>query len=780
MKPLKTIFTNLFKNMTKLVIVESPAKCKKIEGFLGNGYKCIASFGHIRDLANGLKGIDIQNNFKPTYRMLPGKSRYIKPLRAAIKKASEVILATDDDREGEAIAWHLCKAFNLSVTTTKRIIFHEITKSAIQKAINNPTIIDMNKVNAQQARQILDCLVGFTISPILWSNISRKSGLSAGRCQTPALRLIYDNQQDINNAPGRIAYDTTGFFTDKNLEFKLNFHHENEIKMEEFLEKSAEWEHEYTCSKPVAKKKQAPLPFTTSTLQQKASNILHFSPKRTMTTAQKLYEQGYITYMRTDSRTYSKEFISKAKSFIENKWSEDYVNENIFSLSQRKTSKKTKKKKNDNAQEAHEAIRPTKIDKIKLSDNADAGQKRLYELIWSNTVESCMSPAEYNLLSAKITAPEKHSYKFSTELITFPGWLIVRGYEKENPIYDFIDKLSQKIIPYNKIMSKMTLKDLKTHYTEARLVQQMEKVGIGRPSTFSSLVSKIQDRGYVKKGDVKGKHLKCVDFMLEKEELSEEESIRKFGEEKNKLIIEPTGIMVIEFLIKQFDSLFVYPYTKNMEDTLDEIAKGAKLWQSLCQNCYDEMHELASKIKKDNKERIQIDDTHTYMIAKYGPVVKYEKDGETVFKSAKKDLDLDKLKNGEYTLEEILAPKPSFTGKRLGSYKNNDVLLKKGKFGLYIVCGDSKHSLKGVIKKKEDNIKLEDVLDILMGKKSSNPNVLSMLNENFSVRKGKYGPYIFYKTSFMKKPRFLNLKGNDWKSMSNDELIDWCHETYDI
>jgi DNA topoisomerase-1 len=770
--------------MTKLVIVESPAKCKKIEGFLGPGYKCIASFGHIRDLANGLQGIDIKNNFKPSYRMLPGKSRYIKPLRAAIKKADEVILATDDDREGEAIAWHLCDAFNLSVTTTKRIIFHEITKSAVKKAINNPTTVDMNKVNAQQARQILDCLVGFTISPILWANISRKSGLSAGRCQTPALRLIHDNQQDINNAPGRVAYDTTGYFTDKNLEFKLNYHHENE--MDGFLKKSVEWEHVYTCSKPVAKKKQPPLPFTTSTLQQKASNILHFSPKRTMTTAQKLYEQGYITYMRTDSRTYSKEFISTAKKFIEDKWSEDYVNDNIYDLSQRntakkatkKTSKKAKAKTDDNAQEAHEAIRPTKI--IKTTLPTDAGQKRLYELIWSNTVESCMSPAEYNLLSAKITAPEKHSYKFSTELITFPGWLTVRGYEKENVIYDFLGQSPQNtIIPYKKITSKMTLKDLKTHYTEARLVQQMEKVGIGRPSTFSSLVSKIQDRGYVKKGDVKGKQLECVDFMLEGKELSEEESIRKFGEEKNKLIIEPTGIMVIEFLIKQFDPLFVYPYTKNMEDTLDEIAKGAKLWQSLCQSCYDEMRELASKIQKNNKELIQIDDNHIYMIAKYGPVVKYEKDGETVFKSAKKDLDMDKLKNGKYTLEEILAPKPSFTGKRLGSYKNEDVLLKKGKYGLYIVCGDNKYSLKG-IRKNENNIKLEDILDILMGNKSSNPNVLAILNENFSVRKGKYGPYIFYKTSFMKKPRFLNLKGKDWKSMQKGELVEWCQETYGV
>jgi DNA topoisomerase-1 len=766
--------------MTKLVIVESPAKCKKIESYLGTGYKCIASFGHIRDLANGLKGIDVKNNFKPTFRLLPAKGKYIKSLRVAIKKADQIILATDDDREGEAIAWHICKAFNLPVSTTPRIIFHEITKSAIKKAVANPTVIDMNKVNAQQARQILDCLVGFTISPILWANISRKSGLSAGRCQTPALRLIYDNQREINNAPGRIAYDTTGYFTDKNLEFKLNHHHKNEVEMGDFLENSVEFKHIYTCSKPSAKKKQPPLPFTTSALQQKASNILHFSPKRTMTTAQKLYEQGFITYMRTDSRTYSKEFIGKAKKFIEDKWSSKYVNNSIYALSQRYSTKK-KEKKDTNAQEAHEAIRPTEVTRQKLSSNIDPSQQRLYDLIWSNTVESCMSPAEYNLVSAKISAPEKHHYKHSEELITFPGWLIVRGYEQKNPLYKFMLGLKQNmVVDYSKIQSKMTLKDLKTHYTEARLVQQMEKVGIGRPSTFSSLVAKIQDRGYVKKGNVKGKPLKCVDFTLSDETLVEMENTRIFGEEKNKLVIEPTGIIVIEFLIKKFDPLFVYPYTKNMEDTLDEIAKGAQLWHSLCQSCYDEMKNLSGTIKKNNREHIQIDNDHVYMIAKYGPVVKYEKDGETKFKSAKKDLDIEKLKRGEYSLEEIIAPQPSFTGKRLGSYKNQDVLLKKGKYGLYIVCGDNKYSLKGVVRKSEDNIQLEDVLDILLGKKSSNPKVLQIVTESLSIRKGKYGPYIFYKTATMKKPRFLNLKNIEWKSMQKQEILGWCKEEYGI
>ena len=305
--------------MTKLVIVESPAKCRKIEKFLGNGYKCAASFGHIRGFDGGLKAIDIDNHFKPAFRTLPKKAKYIKKLRMLIKKSSEVILATDDDREGEAIAWHLCQVFKLPINTTKRIIFHEITKSAIQHAIGNPTHLNMDKVCAQQARQILDLLVGFKISPILWKHISRnsKSGLSAGRCQTPALRLIYDNQKEIDNSPGKKVYETIGYFTKKNLEFKLNFNYSNEDSMGEFLESSIHFDHIYDVNKPKKISKKPPQPFSTSTLQQKASNELRFSPKQTMTLAQKLYENGYITYMRTDSKTYSKEFIIAAKLYIE-------------------------------------------------------------------------------------------------------------------------------------------------------------------------------------------------------------------------------------------------------------------------------------------------------------------------------------------------------------------------------------------------------------------------------------------------------------------------------
>jgi len=766
--------------MTKLVIVESPAKCKKIEKFLGDGYKCAASFGHICDLDGGLKAIAITDNFKPTFRTLPKKAKYIRNLRALIKKSSEVILATDDDREGEAIAWHLCQVFKLPINTTKRIIFHEITKTAVQRAINNPTHINMDKVRAQQARQILDIIVGFTISPILWKHISRnsKAGLSAGRCQTPALRLIYDNQKDIDESPGRKAYDTTGYFTKKNLEFKLNFNYSVEEDMEVFLEESGDFDHQYNISEPKKVDKKQPLPFTTSTLQQKASNELQFSPKQTMSLAQKLYENGYITYMRTDSKKYSKEFILKATSFIKKTYGNKYISSNINQLAVGCSTKS--KKNNNNAQEAHEAIRPTDIEKNQLPVTIDSRAKRLYQLILRNTLESCMSLAQYLTISATITAPQKHLYRYTAEQVAFPGWKIVGGYEKENAIYHFLLKIKkQSILSYKKIYSKLVLKDLKTHYTEARLVQQLEKAGIGRPSTFSNLIAKIQDRQYVMKTNISGKTLTCLDFQLIENELEEIEISRTFGAEKNKLVIQPIGIIVLEFLIKNFNSLFIYEYTKKMEDDLDFISKGQKIWHSLCETCYTEIKNLSNKIQSAHRETISIDEYHTYMIAKYGPVIKCEKEGVTTWKKIKKGIELEKLRKGEYKLEDIVEKGTSFGGRSLGSFKNQEVILKKGKYGLYINWNGKNYSV-SFLKKGESYVQLEDVLDILLGKKSGNPKVLKIITEHISVRKGKYGPYIFYKTDSMKKPRFMKLKDIDWDTLSTASILTWIRNEYGI
>ena len=566
--------------MTKLVIVESPAKCRKIESYLGKGYKCVASFGHIRQLGgpkDGLKCIDFNNNFKPSFVLLGNKKKYLSNLTNNIKKASEVILATDDDREGEAIAWHICKVFKLSVENTKRIIFHEVTKPAIQNAMANPVRLDMNKVYAQQSRQILDKIVGFKLSPMLYNYISKKpkNGLSAGRCQTPALRIVFDNQVEIDESPGKKVYDTVGVFTEKNLPFKLNHNHNTEDKISKFLEDSVNHDHVYSISKVrEGVEKKPPTPFTTSTLQQKASNCFGYSPKRTMRLAQTLYENGYITYMRTDSKKYSKEFIAIAKKFIMSNYGKNYVNKSINKLANNAKQTKTEKKA-PLAQEAHEAIRPTKID-TKTVNHLPNPEQKLYKLIWENTIESCMAPAIYSSITANITAPDKYKYKYSVEIAIFLGWQAICGALTHEPeIYKFLNEIKKgTIMEYKKIESKVSLKELKTHFTEARLVQMLEKKGIGRPSTFSSLISKIQDRDYVKKQDVEGKEINCTDFELIGSEITENETKRVFGNEKNKLVLQPLGKIVIEYLIKNFDNLFVYDYTKSMEDTLDLISKG--------------------------------------------------------------------------------------------------------------------------------------------------------------------------------------------------------------
>ena len=761
----------------KLLICESPAKTDKIAKYAGNGYKCVASFGHIRQIENGLKSIDYNNNFSVKFCAIPSKSKYISQLRKHIKNANEVILATDDDREGEAIAWHICKMFGLNLNTTKRIIFHEITKPAIQNAINNPTIVNMNTVNAQLARQVLDLLVGYTISPILWKQISRKSqtSLSAGRCQTPALRLVYDQQQEINKSPGRKVYNTEGKFLGE--KYTLNHNHTNEDEMGDFLEESAEFEHKYSVSKPKNSTKMAPKPFTTSTLQQKASNEFGYSPKITMRLAQTLYEGGHITYMRTDSVKYCKEFTDKASGFITEKYGEDYVSPYINSITigkeaEEKKKKKSKKKKNDNnAQEAHESIRPTKIDVENLVEKGKitAKEAKLYYLIWRNTVESCMAPAKYLSITAKITAPEKHLYKHSEEQVVFPGWKAVAGYEETNNIYHTLLKIKKNtLVEYEEIISKVTLKDLKKNYTEARLVQMLEKKGIGRPSTFSSLISKIQDRNYVKKQNVEGKKIKCVDFKLVGDELEENESERVFGNEKNKLVITPIGIMVYEFLGKHFDDLFNYDYTKNMEDDLDKISKGEKIWHTLCEECNNQIKTLAKEIQGEEKLTIKIDEKHTYMIGRYGPVIAYKENDKLKFKSVKKDIDIEKLKRGEYKLKDIV--QTAYKKNVLGRYKNEEVVLKNGKYGMYVTVGGKNISVK--TDKVEEEITLEDVIPFLSAPRQSNSSILKQLNENISIRKGKYGPYVFYKTDKMKKPRFVNMKG---KSI-DDISISWVME----
>lgn len=835
---------------TTLVIVESPAKCNKIESYLGPGYKCIATFGHFRTL-DGLKSINM-DNFKLKFSCMEEKSKQISRIKSEIESCmGNVIIATDDDREGEAIGWHVCDMFKLPVETTPRIIFHEITKTAIERAVSTPGTLNMNLVYAQFARQILDLLVGYHISPQLWTHIasSVKNSLSAGRCQTPALRLVYDNQKDIDASPGKMVYNTVGYFTKLNLPFTLSRQYDTPKDVEEFLEESVNHDHIYTLLSPKKTSKAPPCPFTTSALQQKASSEYNYSPSETMSICQKLYESSFITYMRTDSKTYSPEFIESAKRHISEKWSDKYINPNIQYLAlgfssggdgantdkQTKTSKTSKtgkagkpSKGSDDtsvkAQEAHEAIRPTNISTLKIPDTFTAREQKLYKLIWTNAVESCMSHATGVTITACLTAPKSNEYKYTTEIIEFPGWKAVDGYEKENPNYNYLQNIKKNcIIPYNKIKATVTMNELKSHYTEAGLIKILEEKGIGRPSTFSSLIEKIQKRGYVEKSDVFGKKVKCTDFELLPDELLEMPTEREFGNEKNKLVIQPLGSIVMEFIVQHFNTLFEYNFTKKMEDDLDKIAKGDILYTETCMFCLDNVKQLTGALKDKNiqKDTVSIGENHVYMVGSKGPVIKHttvDEDGKKKieYKSVKKDIDVAKLKRGEYELSDIIDEKGSIDmgGIKLGIYDSNEIILKRGKYGLYFVWGEQKKSLSGFFPKNKNpsTIAYHDIVKIIETSKTQiqsheeNMNgvpdddegsggcgggggskllvkgMVRKITDDISIRNGKYGDYIFYKTHEMKNPTFLKLKGftGDYKTCSIFHILEWIQKTYKI
>ena len=789
-----------YSTTTTLVIVESPAKCKKIEEYLGPGYKCLASYGHLQELSS-LKNIDIENNFKPTYTVIDNtiKKKQIEILRKEIKNAKEVILASDGDREGEKIGYSIIELFKLPLTT-KRITFNEITESALQSAVQHPKTINMDIVHAQQARQILDILVGFKVSPMLWKFITknRENSLSAGRCQTPALRLIYDNDNDIKCCEERKVYNTTGYFTNSNIAFDLSPQgkHESEDEITDFLDGCADFSHIYNCSQPVKVYKKPPEPFTTSRIQQVASNELHYAPKETMRICQLLYEGGYITYMRTDSKTYSAEFLDTVKEYIVRTYAqgEKYVSEiidNMVTGSVKEPEKKKKTKKVDKPppQEAHEAIRPTNISLCELPEGMDSKERRMYKLIWENTLESCMTSASFYSVTANISSFQDMKFVYTSELIDFPGWKIVsKKYSTENKEYQYLQQIKQNsVIPYKKICSRVSIKGSKQHYTEARLVQLLEEKGIGRPSTFSSLVDKIQERGYVKKEDIKGKEIICKDYELENDEICEIETKREFGNEKGKLVLQPLGRVVMEFLEKHFDDLFNYNYTSLMEDALDKIAKGEYIWQELCNKCNKEIDTLVDGLKDETKIEIKIDENNTYMIGKYGPVIKCveEVDGkeEIKFKPIKKDVDTKLLEKGAFTAEDIIdTNKTAKSQYILGQHNGKDVILRKGKFGLYISWGENSKTLKELGNRPIENITFDEVRKYL----DEGSNMIREISAHLSIRKGPKGDYIFYKTSRMKKPEFKDIKAfvsetsEDYKICDITILKSWLSEKYNI
>jgi DNA topoisomerase-1 len=743
----------------------------------------------LRELKS-LENIDINNNFKVTYENIDTalKQKQIKLLRSEINIAYEVIIATDNDREGEAIGWHICELFNLSVVNTKRIIFQEITEEAIQHAIKNPTTLNLNIINSQQTRQILDLLVGFKITPLLWKFITNKSknSLSAGRCQSPALKIIYDNYNEIINNPGKKVYNTTGYFTNLCIPFELNKRFELEDDVIDFLDASIHFNHIFTCELPPKQLfREPPEPLITSKLQQMASSVLNISPKETMTICQGLYEDGLITYMRTDSKKYSNCFIEKTRSYILQNYDEKYISSLITGIVDTRVVEETTQVK-----EAHEAIRPTNICLQELTKDYNPKEKKMYKLIWENALESCMSAASVLSLNSTITASHNLNYSYKCEHVIFPGWLVVKKkYKPENPIYNYLLKLKQQhVIHYRKITSNITLIDTKSHYSEAALVQTLEEKGIGRPSTFSMLIDKIQERGYVIKEDVKGKQIVCKDYELEDESITEIEHNKEFGNERNKLIIQPMGVIVMQFLETHFNDLFNYNYTREMEDKLDKIALGEKMSTEMCKKCYDEINQLIHKLSGYKKQEYKIDDTHIYTIGQHGPVIKCIDNGNksVTFKSINPDIDITKIETGEYSLEELVDNSKTkiISSSNLGKHEGKDLIIKNGKFGLYLIFGDQNISLKSLGNRPPENITMDDIKHLLNNTGQLNPDVIRQVSEHISIRRGKPGKdnYILFKTPKMKKPSFFSIKDFNENIVDCDivNLQSWIKVKYNI
>ena len=787
-----------------LLIVESSSKCGKIESYLGDNYKCIACNGHMR-MIGGLKSIDVKRDYAITFDIDPEKKAHVDKMRGIIAgyPKENVILASDHDREGEAIAWHICDIFDLPVATTRRIIFHEITKPALLAAVANPRLIDMNMVRAQQARQVLDMLVGFKISPLLWKHVcsgNQSGSLSAGRCQTPALRLVYENEMEAKKsaADRGLKHRVQAAFFSQNYLFELNKELNSYEEIETFLEKSKIHKHELSIGKMRESVRSPPKPFNTAALLQAASNAFGMGSKDVMACCQTLYQLGHITYMRTDSRKYSPVFTEIAAKYIEEKWTKKHVNVELMNTSTETTSS-----------EAHEAIRVTNIAMHEIV----LGQEKLekvYVMIWRNTIQSCMSAATFNCLPLEITAPTISAisaisaipaisegnqvlvYKHTIETPKFGGFLDIiksdnkaaKEIEQNNLFFSEtilrLQYMKDKTMPYNYIKTVVGFTNRHSRYTEASLIDQLDEIGIGRPSTFSMLADIIQTRNYVEKTDVKGEEIECREYVL-KEGTTTTTSIKKMmGAEHKKLVINPMGITVTEFLLKHFSEFFSYDYTKNMEMRLDLVADGKELGHKLCEECDRELDKLIKKLDGLEKKSYPIGEDHLLIYGKNGMLLKHKsdktEDGKPVFKSVKKGLkiDMEKLERGEYLLEDLAESEDRI----LGIHEDAPVYLKTGKFGPYLEHKDVKVGLKKLTAIET----IEDAIKLLNESSTQSEAILRELTPDLSIRKGKFGPYIFHKTKAMEKPRFYDLRNFEqgFGKCEKSDLIKWIEETHHI
>ncbi|SNS15359.1 DNA topoisomerase I [Belliella buryatensis] len=737
-----------------LVIVESPAKAKTIEGYLGKDFKVASSYGHVRDLPKGDKAIDIQNRFKPTYEVTPDKKEVIKQLKSLVKNAETVYLASDDDREGEAISWHLKEVLNLKDENTKRIVFREITKNAITKAIDNPRTIDYDLVNAQQARRILDRLVGFELSPILWKKI--KAGLSAGRVQSVAVRLIVEREREIEKFKSKSAYKITAIFDveGKSLSAELPKKFDTQQEAEEFLKQclGAEFNIQNLEKKPG--KKTPAAPFTTSTLQQEASRKLSFSVAQTMSVAQKLYEAGKITYMRTDSTNLSEDAMAAAKNEISSAYGPEYHKARKYTT------------KSEGAQEAHEAIRPTDFSKHDTS--GDRNEQRLYELIWKRAIASQMADAELEKTNVTIgisTLPQ--TLTATGEVIKFEGFLKVYLESTDEEPED--EEATEKgLLPPLKIGQVLDLIEMKgretfsrpvPRYTEASLVKKLEEMGIGRPSTYAPTISTIQKRNYVIKESRDGTERKYTEMKISQGAFKKENKTEIAGADKNKLFPTNIAMVVNDFLVEHFPNVIDFTFTARVEKEFDDIAQGGQNWEDMIQNFYGAFHtrveETANVARADvNSARELGVDPKTgkkviVRLGKFGPLAQIgeQEDEEKQFASLKRGQFIENI-TLEDALELFKLPRD------VGQFEDKKIVAAIGRFGPYL-----RHDSKFVSLGKEHDplsITEEEAIELIKAKRKADAEKHIKTfeeNEDIQILNGRWGPYIKFGKNNFKIPK---------------------------
>jgi DNA topoisomerase-1 len=740
--------------MYSLCIVESPAKCGKIQGFLGPGWKVIATMGHIRTLEEDLDAIGINRDFQARYTFIKEKGKAMSAIRDAAKGASTIYLAADDDREGEAIAYSVAVLLNLDIAKTPRAIFHEITKQAITKAVAQPRRLDMNRVEAQQSRAILDMMVGFTISPLLWKHVG--PALSAGRCQTPALRLLVDREREITSFQAQMSWRISGNWTAKTLQFQASL--ADELEAEEDAMNFLENLHDDTRGTILATKTQPrtespPKPLITSTLQQEASALFSFPPKTTMKAAQTLYEQGHITYMRTDSTYMSEEAVKDARDYVTKTYGEEY----IASASQ-------KYKKVDGAQEAHEAIRPTHMEVLVPDGNFTGVELRVYKLIWQRAIQSIMAPAkseEHIVLFKALADPGEFNWQAVWKRSVFPGWkkvglaAVVLDDEdatetaEDAAAWSAATKLKEgDTVNWTSLAANPHETKATGRYTEATLVRELERKGIGRPSTFASLVGTVLEKEYAKKEDKAAVEVSVTSYHVEKVKQwppTRQIQKKKVGAEKQKLTPTDLGISVHDFCIKEFPGLFDYGFTKRMEDRLDLVAQGSEPWKNLCRDTWASYKDKLTDLKKapSMKPGEKIFGEIKAIQSKKGPLLLIEKEGETTkFLGWPEGVSFASI-----TQEQVTAfCEAKGNSDVLGSLDDKPIVKKKGPYGVYVQWGDTKLPFTA-----EDT--LETVKAKLLAKGQS---ILHTLGP-YEFRRGPYGVYMFKKAKGKEKVKFVSL-----------------------